>query len=612
MAKKEATLLIKVKQTGTKAFKSTLGFLTSLKGAIAGVAFGVITKQIGELALEADKFNDVERAFRGLAESQGEDAAKMLSSMRDLSKGTIDDLTLMQKANQALLLGLPVDKFGDMLKIARSSSKATGESMEFMLNSIVTGLGRGSKLILDNLGIMIDTNAAQEEYALKLGRTAASLSEAEKKQAFINKALEIGVKNAEKSGAGADSLTDSWARMQAVAKNMSITVGKKLIPFFKTLADTLSDLPTVLNEVRKSFGGVDAQYESSAKSAKTLRLEQVILESEILSLQKTVDDFHRKGNVGKILAGLSGKSVTGAVLRIAALKEKHKEFAKAIVDSEKRQREAIKKTSEIKAEIAAAEEERLIKEREDKLLMQEENVTQKAKEVETEALFQEAMKNTKLQAQMKEINGQIKNETDRQKKLDLIRQKTAIKEKAAIEEKKRQETGLFQFQQLLNSQKVSNASAVFGQIATLSQSHNKKLAAIGKAAGIANAIINTARGVTLALATFPPPLSFALAGAVGAAGAAQVATIAGVQLAEGGIVKASEGGTRATIGEGGQDEAVIPLDESGGFGGGINITVYGGLLGDESSARDFAKAIDEELLKLRQSNESVAFDEVVI
>jgi len=49
-------------------------------------------------------------------------------------------------------------------------------------------------------------------------------------------------------------------------------------------------------------------------------------------------------------------------------------------------------------------------------------------------------------------------------------------------------------------------------------------------------------------------------------------------LANGGIVKASPGGTLALIGEGGRDEAVIPLDRIGGIGGGINITVHAGLV----------------------------------
>jgi len=46
----------------------------------------------------------------------------------------------------------------------------------------------------------------------------------------------------------------------------------------------------------------------------------------------------------------------------------------------------------------------------------------------------------------------------------------------------------------------------------------------------------------------------------------------------------------------------------GGGGGSVTINVYGGLLGDAASARQLAKAIDSELLKLRQANQSVSFD----
>lgn len=51
-----------------------------------------------------------------------------------------------------------------------------------------------------------------------------------------------------------------------------------------------------------------------------------------------------------------------------------------------------------------------------------------------------------------------------------------------------------------------------------------------------------------------------------------------------------------------------------GQGGGtvINLTVNGGMLGDEQSARQLAQAIDSELLKLRQGNESLAFDSAVV
>ena len=56
----------------------------------------------------------------------------------------------------------------------------------------------------------------------------------------------------------------------------------------------------------------------------------------------------------------------------------------------------------------------------------------------------------------------------------------------------------------------------------------------------------------------------------------------------------------------------INSDGSAGGGTVINLTVNGGLLGDDSSARELAKAIDEHLLQLRQNNESLAFDNDVV
>jgi hypothetical protein len=62
-------------------------------------------------------------------------------------------------------------------------------------------------------------------------------------------------------------------------------------------------------------------------------------------------------------------------------------------------------------------------------------------------------------------------------------------------------------------------------LATLSGNKSKEMFALQKAAGFANAIVNTAVGVTQALKAAPPPYNFVLAGMVSAAGAAQLAVI---------------------------------------------------------------------------------------
>lgn len=74
----------------------------------------------------------------------------------------------------------------------------------------------------------------------------------------------------------------------------------------------------------------------------------------------------------------------------------------------------------------------------------------------------------------------------------------------------------------------SQAKTAIGQIEAITRgvaSSNKAMFRINQIAGAANAAINTAEGVTKALAAYPPPLSFAMAGLQAAAGAAQIAAI---------------------------------------------------------------------------------------
>lgn len=103
--------------------------------------------------------------------------------------------------------------------------------------------------------------------------------------------------------------------------------------------------------------------------------------------------------------------------------------------------------------------------------------------------------------------------------IDLMRQQDVISERTAGQMRKKvaaEEASL----------KYKNAQDFFGNLATLSKSGNARIAAIGKAAAITQATIDGVLGVQKALASAPPPINYALAAAVGAAAAANVAQIA--------------------------------------------------------------------------------------
>lgn len=81
----------------------------------------------------------------------------------------------------------------------------------------------------------------------------------------------------------------------------------------------------------------------------------------------------------------------------------------------------------------------------------------------------------------------------------------------------------------ISAQRLQNASSFFGDLATLSQSSNKTLAAIGKAAAITQATIDGVVAVQKALSAYPPPINYVMAAGVGIAAAANVAKIAGFE-----------------------------------------------------------------------------------
>jgi tape measure domain-containing protein len=85
-----------------------------------------------------------------------------------------------------------------------------------------------------------------------------------------------------------------------------------------------------------------------------------------------------------------------------------------------------------------------------------------------------------------------------------------------------------------NTAMLTGAADFFGNMAALSTSENKKLAAIGKASAIAEATIQGILGVQRALGAFPPPFNFIAAAGVGVAAAVNVAKIAGVGFEKGG------------------------------------------------------------------------------
>jgi len=200
------------------------------KSAWVEIGAAVIAlKKAYDLMNTAAQFKQRETAFRNMAASHGADADRIIADMKRLSAGTIDTMTIMEKAGTAMTLGIQADKLAELMEVARASSKITGQTVSQAYSDITLAVGRGSRMILDNLGIIVKVEEANEKYAQQLGKTSASLTEAEKKQAFLNATLEAGKDIVDRVGDSQDSAAEKIQRYQARWKDAAITIGKVLL-----------------------------------------------------------------------------------------------------------------------------------------------------------------------------------------------------------------------------------------------------------------------------------------------------------------------------------------------------------------------------------------------
>lgn len=106
--------------------------------------------------------------------------------------------------------------------------------------------------------------------------------------------------------------------------------------------------------------------------------------------------------------------------------------------------------------------------------------------------------------------------------IDRLRKEDVLSEQQAAEAKRR-------IDQMVWQDRLSQAAGYFGMFASLQNSSNRKVAALGRAAAITQATIDGILAVQKTLASIPFPFNIAAAAAVGASTALNVAKIAGVK-----------------------------------------------------------------------------------
>lgn len=184
------------------------GFKDSIKELIDG---GL------EMAETAD---GVTKAFKDM------DQPDLLENLRKATKNTVNDVQLMTAAVQANDFRIPLEDLGKYLQFAQLKAQQTGQSVEYMTDSIVTGLGRKSPLILDNLGI-----------------SAAEISEKTKETGDFMKAVaEIVDTQLAEAGETYISAADRAAQKTVELENAQKALGDEILPLKEQWDDAYADM----------------------------------------------------------------------------------------------------------------------------------------------------------------------------------------------------------------------------------------------------------------------------------------------------------------------------------------------------------------------------------
>jgi hypothetical protein len=225
---------------GVKGFGLNLGgVIPSLSamqvGAIAatGAVVGMVkasidgAKALAGLAAEGERLKTINAAFEKLGGS-----AQEMQRLRDLTGNMVGDTDLQKAMNLARLFKLPAEQVPELIKVAQGAAVAMGETTAKMLSDTFTAASRQSKMIADNMGIVMgDLGKVYDDYARKIGKTSGDqLTDAQRTQAFVAKMVAEGGRQmelatlaqtnaAEKAAVVWDNLSGNM--MVAVAEMMS-------------------------------------------------------------------------------------------------------------------------------------------------------------------------------------------------------------------------------------------------------------------------------------------------------------------------------------------------------------------------------------------------------
>ena len=295
------------------------GAMAGFAATITNVALRAVKDLAGgitEFITDTSKVNAITTAFGNFSDSIGVSAEEMIDKLGPATRGLVSDFDLMQITNNAVALGIVenTDQWAEWGRIATAAGRAVGRDTTSALNDISTGLGRMSPLILDNLGITIDMARETQEWAAANDRVAASITEAEKKQLFMNAALEAGRRIADAAGDSNFVLGDRIVQMGIAWDNFRLRMIDAIntSPAVQAAIQGIIDIFTDSGGLSKAMDTIIEQFQTLLPGAMIIFVRAV--QGTIGALGLLHGAYVKVQEIANAVGGLLSTMAEGALL----------------------------------------------------------------------------------------------------------------------------------------------------------------------------------------------------------------------------------------------------------------------------------------------------------
>lgn len=232
-----------------KPFRYILNHVFSLRTAFLALGAAWAATRFAD---SATRIETVEHGFKMLSQRIGSDVVPLLEKLRRATKGTVDDMKLMELANRGMALGA-VRSAQDMETLvwtARRLGRVLGLDVGFAIDKLTTGLARMSYRLVDDVGLTLRLADAKTRYAQATGKLVSELTAEDIQTAFIQEFMLKASDLMKSMGEDVDFVADKWQRFKATLANFWQDVQRAMLPLIGDLSEKLTN---ALNENREAI-----------------------------------------------------------------------------------------------------------------------------------------------------------------------------------------------------------------------------------------------------------------------------------------------------------------------------------------------------------------------